>query len=283
MGYAVGTQGLGNQCAPSRQLAAGSEYEGAFLKGLRARGYAVAVTDYEGLGTEGVHTYIVRVSQGHAVLDAVRAAQRAGVPGVPTNGPVGLAGYSQGGGASASAAELAPTYAPELNIKGAYAGAVPADLDAVNGISAAYDIDTAPYVNASGRQKLKANQSQCVFETIAASAFLRTNTATTSGKKVSVLINDEPFRSVVAQQKIGVGRAPKVPVLIGQSLLDDVIPYQQDKALAKRWCDQGSKVRFRPSAAPTHVGGAVALFPAAFAFLEARFAGLPAVSSCSTL
>lgn len=258
MGYAVGTQGLGNQCAPSRQLAAGSEYEGAFLKGLRARGYAVTVTDYEGLGTEGVHTYIVR-------------------------GPVGLAGYSQGGGASASAAELAPTYAPELNIKGAYAGAVPADLDAVNGISAAYDIDTAPYVNASGRQKLKANQSQCVFETIAASAFLRTNTATTSGKKVSVLINDEPFRSVVAQQKIGVGRAPKVPVLIGQSLLDDVIPYQQDKALAKRWCDQGSKVRFRPSAAPTHVGGAVALFPAAFAFLEARFAGLPAVSSCSTL
>jgi hypothetical protein len=30
VGYAVGTQGLGDQCTPSRQLAAGTEYEGAF-------------------------------------------------------------------------------------------------------------------------------------------------------------------------------------------------------------------------------------------------------------
>ncbi|GAB4979046.1 hypothetical protein MAHJHV60_47410 [Mycobacterium avium subsp. hominissuis] len=37
-------------------------------------------------------------------------------------------GYSQGGGATASAAELAAQYVPELHIVGTYAGAPPADL-----------------------------------------------------------------------------------------------------------------------------------------------------------
>ncbi|MGH3359499.1 MAG: lipase family protein, partial [Nocardioidaceae bacterium] len=131
IGYAAGTQGLGDQCAPSRQLAAGSEYEGAFLEGLLTRGYAVALTDYEALGTEGVHTYMARASQGHAVLDAVRAARNLGLDGVPADGPVALSGYSQGGGASAAAAELAADYAPDLGVDAAYAGAVPADLPAV--------------------------------------------------------------------------------------------------------------------------------------------------------
>lgn len=300
VGYAVGTQGLGDHCAPSRQLAAGSEYEGAFLKGLLARGYAVAVTDYEGLGTEGVHTYVVRASQGHAVLDAVRAAQRAGIPGLPANGPVGISGYSQGGGASAAAAELAPTYAPELNIKGAYAGAVPADLKAVsqnidgglytgfaifavNGITEAYDIDIDPLLTPAGRLKVEAAKEQCTADGVTANAFAQTDQFTVSGKKLSELIDEPQFKDIVAEQTIGVGRAPKVPVLVGQSLLDDVIPYAQDKAMAKRWCGQGTNVRFRTSAAPTHVGAAAALFPAAFAFLEARFAGVPATSNCSTL
>ncbi len=95
---------------------------------MLARGYSVAVTDYEGLGTPGSHTYMARASQAHAVLDVVRAAQRLGNPELVAGGPVALAGYSQGGGASAAAVELAAQYAPELNLKGAYAGAVPADL-----------------------------------------------------------------------------------------------------------------------------------------------------------
>jgi hypothetical protein len=127
IGYAAGTQGMGDQCAPSRQLAAGSEYEGAFISGLLTRGYAVAMTDYQGLGTPGTHTYMVREAQAHAVLDMVRAAQRLPGTGLPAAGPVMLAGYSQGGGASAAAVELAPTYAPELKLEGAVAGDQPAD------------------------------------------------------------------------------------------------------------------------------------------------------------
>ena len=35
-----------------------------------ARGFAVVMTDYEGLGTPGVHTYVNRVAEADAMLDA---------------------------------------------------------------------------------------------------------------------------------------------------------------------------------------------------------------------
>jgi triacylglycerol lipase len=76
--FAPGNQGQGDQCAPSRLLSQGIHffsgldvtlgYEEMFVATLVARGFAVVVTDYEGLGTEGVHTYVNRLSQAHAVI-----------------------------------------------------------------------------------------------------------------------------------------------------------------------------------------------------------------------
>ncbi|GAA1336816.1 lipase family protein [Arthrobacter roseus] len=295
--YAVGTQGLGDQCAPSRKLAAGQEYEGIFIKGLLSRGYAVVVTDYEGLGTEGVHTYLNRASQGQAVLDAARAAQQLGTPGLPTNGPIALAGYSQGGGASASAAELAPAYAPELDLRGAYVGAPPSDLSnvgayidgglytgfllyALNGIASGYDLDMTSYLNENGQATLAANQRSCTIEGIADHAFLNTATLTTSGKKLSTTVQVEPLKSILKEQLLANGRKPSVPVLLSQSLLDDAIPYAQARDVAERWCDQGATVAMDTTAGPTHIGGYVAAIPRAFVFLQARFAGHRPVSSC---
>ena len=110
--FAPGTQGLADKCAPSRQMAEGTEYEALPIKKLLDQGYAVVVTDYQGLGTPGVHTYMNREVQGRAVLDSVRAAQRLDEADLPDAGPVALYGYSQGGGAAASAAELAQPTRP---------------------------------------------------------------------------------------------------------------------------------------------------------------------------
>jgi secretory lipase len=297
VGFAVGTQGLGDQCAPSRQLAAGTEYEGAFLSGLLARGYGVALTDYQGLGTPGVHTYVVRAATGHAVLDAVRAAQRLDAAALPDAGPVAVAGYSQGGGGSAAAAELEPTYAPELDLKGAYAGAVPAELGAVarfldggayagfmlyaiNGLDSAYpQLDMPSVLNDTGDAAFAASQGQCTVETVARYAFVRSSSLTTTGESASSLLQREPFRSVAAEQRIG-DRPPTAPALVVHSALDDVVPYAQGRAMARSWCAKGARVRFDTSAAPTHVGAAAAAFPVALDWLEARFAGVPAVSTC---
>jgi dienelactone hydrolase len=93
---------------------------------------AVVVTDYAGLGaTDRLHTYVNRLDGAHAVLDAVRAARNLEGASVTVDSPVGLYGYSQGGGATAAAAELQPSYAPDITLAGTYSGAPPADLTEV--------------------------------------------------------------------------------------------------------------------------------------------------------
>lgn len=295
IGYAPGTQGMADRCAPSRQFSEGIEYEGIGIEGLLLRGYAVAMPDYEGLGTVGVHTYMDRVSQGRATLDVVRAAQRLSGTGLSSTSPVGLMGYSQGGGAAASAVELASTYAPELRLKGAVVGAVPADLTkvatnldgglyssfaffALRGLAVSYDVDLSPYLNATGRATSDRVETECVFDLLN-NAFVKSSTLSYNGQPMSTLMAAEPFKSIVAAQRIGTIK-PRVPVLVTHSALDDVIPYSVGKQMAKSWCGKGANVFFSTNIAPLHVGGIVPQTAEALPFFEARFLGLPQLSNC---
>lgn len=295
IGYAPGTQGIGDSCAPSRVFSELFEYESLFMAGLLKRGYAVAMTDYEGLGTAGMHTYMDRVSQGRAVIDMVRAAQRMPSTGLSASSPVAFVGYSQGGAAAASAAELAGSYGKELKVKGTAAGAAPADLRAlpgaidgslyalfgwfaIAGLTASYDIDMTPQLNAKGLEMYERIKDDCVFDLFAA-AFTKSGDYTRDGADLAELITREPFRSMIADQRIGKIR-PNAPVLVSHSLLDDVVPYRVANQLAKDWCATGANVRLSTNATPLHVGGMLNHAAEMHAFLEARFAGLPAVSSC---
>lgn len=291
--FAVGTQGMGDQCAPSKQMASGREYEAVFITGLLARGYNVVVPDYQGLGMAGPHTYMSREVQGRVVLDALRAAQLTDNPDIPTMGPVAVAGYSQGGGAAASAAEMWHEYAPELELQGVVAGAVPADLAlvaqqldggayfaflgyALVGLASDYGVDLAPLLNERGRSIATALSRQCMFESLRRYAFTKSSTLTASGDSVPELLGEEPFATIVAEQRLGDdGRWPRTNTLITHSVLDDVIPYECGRSLAERWAGQGARVRFQRNFAPTHAAGTLTSYAAAFRFLGKRFAGEP--------
>jgi len=295
--FAVGTQGMGTQCAPSRQLAAGREYESVFITGLLARGYNVVVPDYQGLGmrsdsTGGTHTYMSRQVQGHVVLDAIRAAQHLGSPDIPLDGPTAIAGYSQGGGAAASAAEIWHEYAPDLDVKGAVCGAVPSDfplvarmLDgspyfaflgyALVGLSSDYGIDLRPLLNERGIEVAAAITDQCMFESLRRYAFTRSNTLTADGRSIGSMLREEPFATIVAEQKLGDGRYPRMEALVSHSRLDDVVPFECGRGLAERWAGQGARVRLSVNLAPTHAAAALTSYGTAFAFLNGRFAGRP--------
>lgn len=302
--YAAGTQGLGDQCAPSKALAVGQEYEGPFIAGLLARGYALVVTDYEGLGTPGVHTYVNRKAEAYAVLDAIRAAQRLPGSGLPSDGPVAIAGYSQGGGASAAAAELQSTYAPELDLKGAYAGAPPADLSsvaanldghyavgflmfAVASMNYAYpELNIPAVLNDKGRALQTEVESECTGDAVLKHAFTRTADLTADGRPITDYLDEEPFASVVAEQRIGT-IAPSAPVFVAHSSGDDIVPYAQGRTMARDWCAEGANVRFETLAVPTHVGGFAAAYPEAEKWLDARLrgttaGGTPASGNCGT-
>lgn len=107
---AVGTQGLGQQCAPSKQFVADTEQELEPVESLLANGWGVAVSDYEGYTTGATPTYVAGVSEAHTVLDMARAAAVPGT-GISASTRWATMGYSQGGGASSWAATLAPSYA----------------------------------------------------------------------------------------------------------------------------------------------------------------------------
>jgi fermentation-respiration switch protein FrsA (DUF1100 family) len=121
--WAHGTTGLADSCAPSRDTAGNpvhlyNAYVYPVLTSWLKAGYAVVRTDYEGLGTPGDHPYLNGASEARGVLDVVRAARRL-TPSLSKR--VVIAGHSQGGQAALFAARLAPSWTPELQIRGTLA------------------------------------------------------------------------------------------------------------------------------------------------------------------
>lgn len=296
--YAAGTQGMGDRCAPSRQMEDFFEYEGIGIARTVGRGYAVAMTDYQGLGTPGTHTYVARAPQGNAVLDMARAAQNLEETDLHEETPVGLMGYSQGGGAAASAAELAGEYAPELDIKGSAMGAPTADLSAVAekiegglynafalfavlGVATSESIDPEPFLNEDGQELAAGLEDACVFD-LFDYANKDNSKFTETGQTLNELLVEEPFASAIEEQRIG-KRTPNAPVQINHAIGDDVIPYESGKQLGRDWCDKDTRVTFNAGVTPTHIGGFIPHVERSVSFLDDRFNDRDQTDSCARL
>lgn len=313
--YGPGTQGLADQCAPSRLFNQGIHfapflditfnYESLFIATMVARGFAVVMTDYQGLGTPGVHTYVNRVAQADAMLDAGRAAQRLPGTSLDPGGPIALMGYSQGGGASAAAVELAGTYAPELSVVGAYAGAPPTDLQdqiafldgsamagligyALNSVIATYP-EVGEKVQATlspmGRKLLADTRTQCVTETVLRFRFKRAQDFFVSD--ISQLVTEPVFRRLFDEQRIGRHR-PVAPVLVLANRFDPLVPWAPAAQLARDWCAQGADVQFWTNEQPplfnklavNHALPYLVDGERALQWLADRFNGLPTTPNC---
>lgn len=318
LGFTVGTMGQGDQCAPSRTLAEGlhysapldlmAQYEVPFILDLLDQGIAVAVTDYEGFGTPGVHTYLNPRAEARANIDAVRAAQRLPGADIPAQGPVAFAGYSQGGGAAGGTAEALLSYGPELDVVGIYAGAVPRDIPELldyldggmiagvqawylNGLAYLYPELAGPIntrLSEAGKAMLHAGADQCIFENAVEYGYRRSSQYTVGGDSIADLLRSPALRGVVSEQRLGALRPP-VPVLIGISAGDDVAPPAGAKQLAADWCALGALVEYYELPLPLipgqtiagHVGAAPQIYSIkAKGWLRDRFAGVPAVRQC---
>ncbi|MCH4092330.1 alpha/beta hydrolase [Acetobacter sp.] len=122
--WAHGTTGVADVCAPSWR--GSSPRDMAYFKQWLDHGFAVFGTDYQGLGTPGVHPYLLYRPEGYSILDGVRAVLKA-YPHELANSVV-LAGQSQGSGAALGAAYLAPSAAPDLHIVGVIASGLVLDI-----------------------------------------------------------------------------------------------------------------------------------------------------------
>lgn len=317
---APGTLGQGDQCAASMGLehplqfngeTVSVGYEDLAIYRLLAKGVAVVVTDYAGLGaTDRLHTYVNRVDEAHAVLDAVRAARSLRGTSVTAASPVGLYGYSQGGGATAAAAELQSTYAPDVTLSGTYSGAPPADLTkvtkAIDGseLAAALgwslngflhsDPSLRPIAEAhlseAGEKALKDMSTMCVGDGLFTYAFSKSSAWTKDGRSLGDIIATTPaLQTFLDKQLIGTMK-PSGPVRLVTGVSDNLVPHGQSRQLAVDWCAKGADVTYKAVVLP-NVGSALLNHFAplltdqgdAVDWLTDRLSGKRATSNCRSM
>jgi dienelactone hydrolase len=283
---ASGTRGVGDTCAPSRWL----DYERPFIEPMLLAGWAVVVTDYEGLGTPGMHTYVVGQSEGRAVIDMVRAATNLPATGLEAGGKVAFSGYSQGGGGAMWAGELQPTYAPELDLVGIAAGGVPADLTkvaegldgkvgfgflllAAYGLDAAYpELDLETYFNERGRRTYEQEQDDCVGATLG-HAFQNIGMFTTTNP-----LRSPQWQARLAENRLG-ANPPDVPIRLFHGTLDEIVAPGQARALRNEYCAAGADVQWEWHLGE-HVSTMVTGAPGVITFLDRRFRDRPFLGHC---
>ena len=298
VGFGPGTHGPAFRCAASLQIEAGGFYEQSAVNDMLRRGYAVAVPDYEGYHPDPATTYMVGPSQGHALIDAVRAAQRLPEAGLADDAKVVFRGYSQGGGSAMWAGELEPTYAPELNLVGVAGGGVPADLLQVGaplegadafgfflytifGFDNAYaDISLEASLTDTGRAELARMKDEvCALDLI----------LDYQRRSIFDFVTTAPFDATwiahLGESRLGT-RPIQVPVFQYHEAQDGLVAFPQAQALRDAYCAQGVPLTWQTldtqgaTGLVRHINGVYRGNAAVDEFVAARFAGQPATSTC---
>ena len=295
--FTVGTQGLDESCAPSRQFEAGTEYENANISAALDRGWAVLVTDYEGYLDGQTPTYSAGRSQGHATLDIVRAARKIPGAGLRRKAKIAIWGYSQGGQSAAWAGEQERAYTPEAKVRGIVAGGVPANLRATAenldgnvgaglllaatvGVDRAYpkQFRLASRLNEAGAAAVEQVKGQCVGETLASYAGRSLSEFTKNGETLDEVVRDKAIKRVFRLNQLGLAK-PRVPVFQYHSTNDDIVPLGQAVDLREAYCDRGVRELFTTYPG-NHVTGNPAGVDDSLAWIADRFAGARAPSNC---
>jgi alpha-beta hydrolase superfamily lysophospholipase len=292
------TAGLGRQCAPSLLLYEGSSpmadlYEQTLAPYLDA-GFALVMTDYQGLGAPGEPSYLVGEVEGKNILDAILAVRQ--LPEGSLSGTTLLTGHSQGGHAVAFALQLAGDYAPEIAIDGAVLAAPALDMTGIfenitSGDEASDDLSlvlmtmaswAAAYPEASLDQVTNPAGQELIETQIADACLIEAGLAA-SGVPPSDLIRPD---AAAAWADLAVRNTPapgpwEAPVLIVQGVEDEVIPAALNAAFADRLCASGTVIEYRDYPATDHFGVLATAVSDMRGWLLDRVAGLPAPTSCN--
>ncbi len=254
---------------------------------------------------------------GYNTLDSLRAALGSPATGLTSTSKIGLAGYSGGAIATEWAAQLAPSYAPEINsdIVGAamggvlvdpahnlkyvegsssWASVIPMSLD---GLSRAFHLDLAPYLSEYGQELLAEDQSASITDEKSVPGLTWAELA-----KPQYPMPETVPVFVRTANKLIMGRegTPTVPLLIGQGNGgeelegtpgdkpgigpgDGVMIAGDVRSLAREYCERGVDVQYREYQHLGHIEGAAPWLTETAAWLAGRFAGLAAPQDCTEI
>jgi hypothetical protein len=289
------------------------QLESGLVAPLLLAGYTIAVPDTEGQAAD----FAAGPEYGTNTLDGLRAAAGSPATGTDASTPVGLIGYSGGAIATEWAAELAPSYAPDVDhrIVGAAMGGVLADpahnvhyIDgsslwagvmpmALVGVARAFDIDLTPYLSDKGIAVSNELQHASITDALGRYPGL---TWAQLAKPAYAQPESVPEYVHAANQLImGTGGTPSAPLFIGQGAGgelegtpgdtpgigpgDGVMIAGDVRTLARQYCAAGVKVQYQQYDALSHITSAVPWLAQAVPWLVARFGGVPAPQDCASI
>lgn len=288
--------------------------EALVMAPLLGKGYDLVIPDTEGQTAD----FAAGPGYGTNTLDSIRASTRAAETGLHSGTEFGLFGYSGGSIATNWAAALAPEYAPEVNRKlvgfaeggllvapahnlkyvdGAlvWNGVIPM---AVIGVSRSYGIDIKPYLSAKGLKVYKELEYGSILDAL----------GHYPGMTWKQLVKPEykdpnsipAFTEAVNKVNLGQAATPTVPGFIGQGNAgrlegtfnnphgigtgDGVMVAGDVRALARQYCATGNKsIKYEQYGLLSHVGAMPHWTLRAMAWLDDRFAGETAPTSCGKI
>lgn len=280
--WAHPTTGIVDACAPSSQATPFAGIQG--LSNFLDLGWVVVATDYQGLGTDGPHPYLVGSSEANGVIDMVRAATAIPEAGASKNWFA--FGHSQGGQAALFAGQIAAKYASELHLLGV-AAADPAGLlaalfdangDTVTGaLLGSYAVESWNQVFGYDLTTVLTAQSTPVAATTAQTC-LADPALTTSVLSLSALLNSNQMWSSnpastqpwLAQMNINTpGQVGiPVPVLITEGTADTLVLPAETAQLVATYQANGTTVSEQLIPGVDHSGGGVASVPYVVPFFQ---------------
>jgi alpha/beta superfamily hydrolase len=260
VGFGPGFNGTPDACAASR--AGTPPFVRPFGEALLAAGYAVAVTDYEGIGTAGEGSGVNGRAEAAALIDAVRAARRI----APVSSTWAAVGYSLGGHAALWAGSLAASYAPELRHVGTVAVAPTTQWglqSAAAGVPDAPLNPAGPYLGRTlpvtdpgafraedwftpfGLELVAAAGRLCVADLAAAAAG-----ATSADVFIDPPAAGAVFASLLADDEVPVARYPQPVRLVHGTA--DALPAALTELTAGQLAGAGTDVEYVPVAGADH-------------------------------
>lgn len=298
------TTGIARVCAPSLdpfqpQFGADEAFFAQQAAGFVNGGFAVVATDYQGLGAVGgAHPFLVGEVAARNLLDAARAVRS--LPGLDLAPETILWGHSQGGHAAAWAGQLAPAYAPGMEITGIVLAAPAAEPGLVLAAAASGppeptpltgyivtlvaswsevypELATAPGLTAAARAHRDLLAHECIPAV----------TAAYGDRPLADYVNIEtllgqPWTGRIEQN--AAGRQPiAAPVLVVQGTADPLVPAAATQAWVNRLCALGTDVELTLYPDVGHGAVIAAAMPGILTWIGDRRAGKAPASACDAL
>ncbi|HET7666905.1 MAG TPA: lipase family protein, partial [Mycobacterium sp.] len=293
--YQCAIDAVAGRCFPSYALRRGAKALGALAQfefflvaAALAEGWAVSVPDHE--GPKGM--WGAPYQPGYHIVDGVRAALRYERLGLSPEAPVGLWGYSGGGLATAWAAEVSGSYAPELNIVGAVLGSPVADLGhafrrlngsfysglpgmVVAALTQVYpELDRIIQEHATDEGKAMLLRIQKMTTAHAVLRFIGMDMGTMVNRPLEQILQTPEVQHVFDCIKLGTA-VPTPPVLVVQAVHDRIVSVDDIDDLTHTYQSGGASVTYHRDKFSEHMLLHPMSAPMTLRWLTDRFNGKP--------